>query len=103
MKSRRIHVEHLLGRSVHDIAGRRLGRIEEIKAEQSTSGCFITGFVLGEPGLLQRLSFAGIAPLFFPSLAAKRRVRARTIPWQKMDLSNPLRPRLRCTEEELFG
>jgi sporulation protein YlmC with PRC-barrel domain len=101
MKTRRIHVEHLLGRSVHDAAGRRVGRIEEIKAEQNSRGCMVTEFVLGEGGLWQRLSFQGIGPLFVRSLAGKSRTRANTIPWQQMDLSNPRRPKLRCREDEL--
>ena len=101
MKQRRIHAEHLLGRSVRDIDGRRAGRIEEIEVENSSHGCFVTGFVLGAEGLLQRLSFRGIGPLFIPSLAAKAQKRAKAVPWQQMDLTNPKRPRLRCRKDDL--
>jgi len=95
MKSRRIHAEQLLGRTVRDSNGRRIGRIEEIKAEQTSRGCFVTEFVLGEEGLLQRLSIRGIVPLFFPSLAEKWRTRGQGIRWDKLDLSDPKRPELR--------
>jgi sporulation protein YlmC with PRC-barrel domain len=101
MTTRRVHVEHLLGRTVHDTNGRRVGRIEEIKAEDTSGGCVVSEFVLGREGLWQRLSFHGIAPLFIRALAKKGRARAQTVPWQQMDLSNPRRPKIRCAEDEL--
>jgi sporulation protein YlmC with PRC-barrel domain len=101
MKERRICIERLLGRSVRDIDGRRAGRIEEIEVETSRHCCFVTGFILGTEGLLQRLSFRGIGPLFIPSLSAKAKKRAHAVPWQQMDLRNPKRPRLRCRKTDL--
>jgi hypothetical protein len=101
MKSRRVHAEHLLGRVVYDIDNWKVGRIEEIEAEQTRDGCYVKSFVLGERGLLKRLSLRGIGPLFFRSLAEKREQRARGVPWEKMDISNPKRPRLRCRRDEL--
>ncbi|PYK13852.1 MAG: hypothetical protein DME65_00550 [Verrucomicrobia bacterium] len=101
MKQRHIHVEYLLGRTVRDIDGRRAGRIEEIQVELSSRGCFVTGFVLGARGLLKRLSFRGIAPLFTPSLAANVQRRAEVVPWQQMDLNDPKCPRLRCRKDEI--
>jgi sporulation protein YlmC with PRC-barrel domain len=101
MKQRRVHVEHLLGRTVHDADGRKAGRLEEIEVEETSRGCFVTKFVLGPRGLLTRLSFSGIGPLFFPSLGDKRRTRLKKVPWEQMDLSNPRRPRLRCRKDEL--
>ena len=101
MKERRIHVERLLGRSVRDTDGRRAGRIEEIEVESCSQGCFVTGFVLGAEGLLQRLSFRGIVPLFIPSISAKAQKRAKVVPWQQMDLRDPKRPRLRCRKNDL--
>ena len=101
MKQRRIHAERLLGRTVRDINGRKAGRIQEIEVENSGDGCFVTGFVLGAQGLLKRLSFRGIGPLFIPSLAHRAQKRAKTVPWQQIDLANPKRPRLLCRKEEL--
>jgi sporulation protein YlmC with PRC-barrel domain len=101
MKERRIHVEQLLGRTVRDIDGRRAGRIEEVEAENSRHGCLVTGFVLGAEGLLQRLSFRGVAALFIPSLSAKAQKQAKAVSWEQMDLTNPKRPRLRCRKEDL--
>jgi sporulation protein YlmC with PRC-barrel domain len=100
MNSRRIHAEHLLGRVVHDTDGCKVGRIEEIEAEETRDGCYVSSFVLGERGLLERLS-AHVAPLFFRALTAKGAQRGPGIPWEKMDISNPKRPRLRCRKTEL--
>jgi len=98
---RLIHAEHLLGRSVRDIEGRNVGRIEEIQVENSNNGCFVSGFVLGAEGLVKRLSFRGVAPLFVPSLADRAQKRAKAVSWQQIDLTNPKRPRLRCRKEDL--
>ena len=101
MSVRRIHLEHLLGRTVRDVDGRSAGRIEEIEAEETSRGCFVTAFVLGEKGLLKRLSFRGIGPLFLPALARKAEVRATGVPWEMIDLTNPKKPRLRCRKDQL--
>ena len=101
MKQRRIHAEHLVGRTVHDIDNRRVGRIEEIEAEDTDRGCYVTGFVLGQKGLLQRLSIGGIGPLFIRSLQARGKQHIRRVPWEKMDVTNPKRPKLRCRKDEI--
>jgi len=101
MKLQRIHAEHLVGRMVYDIDNRRVGRIEEIQMEETERGYFVRSFVLGEKGLLKRLSLRGIAPLFMPAAAEKSVKRAKNIPWQQMNLSNPLKPKLRCGKDEL--
>ena len=103
MKSRRIHAEHLLGRIVHDADGRRVGRIEEIEAEQTRNGCYISSFILGEHGLLKRLAIRGIEALLFRSITEKGVQRTRGVPWDKLDISNPKRPRLRWRRDELLG
>jgi hypothetical protein len=38
---------------------------------------------------------------FIRSIAAKGEYSARGVPWQKMDLTNPKRSRLRCRKTEL--
>ena len=101
MRQRRIHAEHLVGRTVHDVDGCRVGRIEEIEVELHNGIWCVTDYVLGHRGLLKRLSFRGIAPLFFPALAKMDRNRADRVPWQKMDISNPKRPKLRCRKADL--
>jgi hypothetical protein len=101
MKPHRVHVEDLLGKTVRDIDNRRAGRIEEIEVENTSRGCFVTAFILGEKGLLQRLSFRGLLPLFLPWLLKKGHTYGKDVPWERMDLSNPKRPRLRCRKDEV--
>ena len=101
MKQHRIHAEHLLGRVVYDVDNRKVGRIEEIEVEQTSHGCYVESFVLGYTGLLKRLSIWGIGPLFFPALVTKGEQHAESVPWDKIDISDPKRPRLRCRRDEL--
>jgi len=101
MKQHRIHAEHLLGRIVRDTNGRKVGRIEEIEVETNSKGAYVTAFVVGAAGLLERMSLKGFAPLFLPSLVKRSEKNACRIPWDKMDLSNPRKPRSRCPREEL--
>jgi sporulation protein YlmC with PRC-barrel domain len=96
-----IHAEDLIGRTVHDIENARVGRIEEIEVTTARDRCWVETFVLGARGLLQRLSFRGIGPLFIRSLAQEGQRRAIRVPWDKMDLSRPQRPKLRCRKDEL--
>jgi sporulation protein YlmC with PRC-barrel domain len=98
MKSRRIHAEHLVGRLVRDRDGRKVGRIEEIDADLMRDGCYVRSFVLGERGFLKRMSIWG---LFFHSRANENEQLDRGIRWDKIDISNPKRPRLRCGRDEL--
>ena len=101
MKPRRVRLQHLVGRLVHDTNAERVGRIEEVEAEQNADGCHVTVFVLGHAGLLERLSIRGFLRLFAPRRADKIAANAQRVPWQKMDLSNPKRPSLCCTKLEL--
>ena len=101
MKRRRVRLQDLLGRSVYDTNSERVGRIEELEAEQTGDGCHVTMFVLGGSGLLERLAVGGFKRLFGPSRGEKGDAKAQRVPWQQMDLSNPKRPKLRCTKAEL--
>ena len=96
-----IHAEDLIGRTVHDAGNARVGRIEEIEVTTTSDRCYVETFVLGAGGLLQRLSVGGIGPLFIRSLAQKGQRRAIRVRWDKMDLSHPWRPKLRCRRDEL--
>src|SRR4051812_18020274 len=101
MKARRIHAEHLLGRMVYDSDNCKVARIEEIEAEETRDGCYVSNFILGHRGMLKRMSIWGVGRLFFPSLVTHAEKNAPCIPWDRMDISNPKRPRLRCRRNEL--
>lgn len=97
-----IAVEDLLDRQVHDPSGRSVGRIEEIRATQSTDGLLVYQFDLGPAALLERLA---VGMRSFPLLRKWGLVperRGRSVPWEKMDLSDPHHPRITCPREELL-
>jgi hypothetical protein len=89
-----IAVETLLGRTVHDRSGRRIGRIEELAVRWTTGQCVVEEIHLGPAALLERLaSTALIRPLL--ELLGKRPPTERRLAWEEIDLSDPTRPTLR--------
>jgi hypothetical protein len=88
-----VRVERLLGRTVIDARGRRVGRIEEIQAEREGPEWVVRGYVLGVDGLIERLAAGAIVAGLLGPLARRRR--RRTIAWNELDLTDPGRPRLR--------
>jgi hypothetical protein len=89
-----VRLERLLGRSVVDGRGRRVGRIEEVQAEREGPEWVVRAYVLGLDGLLERLAAGAIVQGIVGKLARRRR--RRTIGWDELDLSDPARPRLRA-------
>ncbi|HYU36100.1 MAG TPA: hypothetical protein VEW48_28405 [Thermoanaerobaculia bacterium] len=96
MKARKITLERLVGRTVHDPDGRRAGRILEVEAEIAGDDCLIREYRLGAAALLQRLGISAARLMGLPIRHQPLRV-----PWDQLDLGDPERPRLRCTLEEL--
>ena len=98
---RNIHVELLLDREVRDSTGRRAGRIEEIRARREGEEIIVEAYHVGPEALLERLA----APVFrlapFRSLGFHKHAPGRRVRWDLMDLSDPERPVLRCSVDEL--
>jgi sporulation protein YlmC with PRC-barrel domain len=94
MSERELRLEDLLGREVHDGDNRRVGRLEEVRAEWTDAGCAITAFVIGAAGLYERLGL-GV------KMIAGRRGGGRVARWDQLDLSDPNHPRLTCRLDEL--
>jgi hypothetical protein len=89
----------LIGRIVLTRDGKRIGRIEAIKANWKGEDLFVTEFHLGAYAALERLSALrlGIAVL---DLIRLRRS-GYCIPWDRLDISDPRRPRALCSMKEL--
>ena len=90
-----IHAELLLGRRVLDVNDRVVGRIRSIHARRRGHDFFIEEYHIGPAAFLEVL---GISTRRMVGLSFREPIR---IPWQKLDLSDPERPRLRCAKEEL--
>jgi len=89
---REIHVEHLLGRRVRDVAGAVVGRIEELRAEVIDGETVVTEIHLGPAALWERLGgFALQLPFvrFLPVARYEHR-----LPWSLVDLTDPDHPRV---------
>lgn len=97
---RELRVEELLGRKLCDIAGRTVGRIEELVAEHRETDLVVVEVHVGPGAVLERL--IDLASLVPRSDTLQRQLRkVRRIPWQQLDLSNPEHPRLTVRREEL--
>lgn len=96
-----INLELLLGRRVRAETGEPVGRIEEVRAEDREGDLVIVEYHVGATALFERLS---ASPLGREILGLFRFGRAREgyrVPWDKLDLSDPERPRLTCPVAEL--
>src|SRR5215471_13355178 len=94
MMDTEVQVDLLVGRLVRDEQGRRVGRIEEMRVVCSGNQWIVTHFLLGSAGLMERLSMGGIRRWLL-SLTGGRRPRLHRVLRMALDLSDPLRPRLR--------
>ena len=98
MTQQEIHLELLLSKRVVDAKGQSAGRIEEVCAEQQGEELVVQEYLLGPYALGERLvvwrprlRWLGIGKSSY----------GYRVPWDKMDLTDPEQPRLRCAKEEL--
>jgi hypothetical protein len=91
-----LRLDRLVGRMVTTANHRRLGRVEEIRAEKHGAGCVVTAYVLGRAGLAERLG-AGIRLL----VGRHSRSSDYVVRWDQLDVTDVERPRLLCPVEEL--
>jgi sporulation protein YlmC with PRC-barrel domain len=95
MASREVRFEDLVGRVVRNQHGRRIARIEDVRAEPDGEDYLVTHFLLGPLERLPRImAFAGELPTI-RHLGIGRERRLHPIPWQWLDLSDLERPVLR--------
>jgi sporulation protein YlmC with PRC-barrel domain len=95
-----LRLEDLIGRHVLDEHGKRVGRIEEAVARREAAALVIVEFRLGVYARLSRLGAGTFARVVLNALPFTRPTLYR-VPWQALDLSDPERPRLRVSREEL--
>ncbi|TIQ37058.1 MAG: hypothetical protein E5X48_06675 [Mesorhizobium sp.] len=97
----KINLEHLAGRRVFSDRGRSIGYIEEIMAKQDGDDLVVTEFHVGIFAAFERLSASTVGTALLDFFALRGRDGLYRIPWDKLDISDPTRPRLLCSEEEL--
>lgn len=99
-KKTEVHIERLLGKHVLDSEGKTAGRIEEILAEKCGDEWVVKEYEIGGTALLERLSVRNIATVFLGVFGAKEN-RGFRVPWDKLDLTDPQKPRLNCASHTL--
>lgn len=85
-KKNEVNLELLVGRRVVDADGRSAGRIEEVIAERDGDELLVVEYHLGSYAFIERLGIRTLLRL--PNRKARR------VPWEEMDLSDPEHPRL---------
>ena len=93
--SGKAHVELLLGRRVLDVNNRVVGRIRSIHARRRGHDYVVEEYRIGPAAFLEGLGISTAR------MIGVQWGKPLCIPWQKLDLSDPERPRLRCAKEEL--
>ena len=91
-----IRLDRLVGREVHTANNRRLGRLEEFRAERRGKDWYVSEYVVGTAGLLERLG------LGLRLILGLERGAGYVVRWDQLDLSNADHPRLTCPVAELF-
>jgi hypothetical protein len=91
----KVRLDRLLGREVHTANNRRLGRLEEFRAERRGADWIVTEYVIGAAGLADRLGL-GVRLILGINRASGYLAR-----WDQLDLSNPDRLRISCSVEDL--
>jgi hypothetical protein len=94
MKHDEVYLDALLSRTVLAGNNHPVGRIEEFHAEQRGDYFDVVAVVIGSAGLLERLN-VGVRALFGRSRVGK------VARWDQIDISDPTRPRLTCSVEDL--
>lgn len=95
-----VRLEDFLGQRVHDAEGREIGRLHEARARREGGDLVVVDFLVGPGGWLERFSLAGVAGEVL-GIFRLARSRGYVVPWQRMDLSQPGRPRCICRADEL--
>ena len=103
--SRELLLSDLIGRQVRDADGLKVGRIEELLARielhEHGNDYVVVEFHVGAYGLLEALTGGVFAQKLVQRMGSVVGYRRFRIPWEWMDLSDPLHPRLNHTRAEL--
>jgi sporulation protein YlmC with PRC-barrel domain len=97
MAKQEIRFELLLGKKVYAANGRVVGHIEEVRAALRRGECFVEEYHVGSYALFERLAAVSLGR----ALLGKFGGTGYRVPWDKLDLSDPKRPRLLCAVGEL--
>lgn len=95
-----VRLEDFLGKPVLDAGGRPIGHLHEARARREGKDLVVVDYLVGAPGWLERFSLAGIGREVL-AIFGLGRSKGYVVPWDRMDLSVPGRPRCTCSAAEL--
>jgi len=101
MNKQEINLELLVGRRVFSLNGKSIGHLEEVRAELSGGECLIEEYLVGTYAVAERLAALSIGRALLRLLGATKKHEGYRVPWDKLDLTDPSRPRLLCAVSEL--
>ncbi len=96
-----VHIETILGKQVHDADGKPVGHIEEIRVQKDGGDWVVAEYHVGTIALLERFAAMTVADPVWRRLFSHDGTGGYVIPWDKLDLSDPLHPRLLGRKDEL--
>lgn len=95
--TRTVALHDLLGRTVRDPDGRKVGRIEELRAEIELhdvgNDYVVTEFHVGSFGAIESVAGTHFARLLLLRLGRFAPYRSHRIPWNRLDLTDPRHPK----------
>ncbi|TPM34716.1 hypothetical protein [Mesorhizobium sp. B2-3-4] len=95
------NLDQLAGRRVFSKEGQCIGHLEEIVAEADGDDLVVTEYHVGIFAAFERLSASSIGTALLDLIRLRHREGIYRIPWDKLDISDPVRPVLRCSEQDL--
>jgi sporulation protein YlmC with PRC-barrel domain len=105
MSAPTVPLSELLGRTVRDADGRRIGRIEELNAEiafeHGVNDYVVTSFNVGRFASFDMIASGAFVQQLLRRVARATGYRRYEIPWDWMDLSDPAHPRVLRREADL--
>ena len=101
MAKQEVNLELLIGKHVLALNGKSIGHLEEIRVELSEGECFVEEYLVGAYAVFERLASISIGRAILRLFGATRKHRGYRVPWNKLDLTEPERPRLLCEVDEL--
>ena len=101
MAKREINLELLVGKRVYSLNGKSIGHLEEICAELNEGECLVTEYLVGAYAVVERLAALSIGRALLKLFGATNKHEGYRVPWDKLDLTDPERPRLLCSVDEL--
>jgi hypothetical protein len=95
------NLDRLVGRRVFSKEGQCIGHLEEIVAEADGDELVVTEYHVGIFAVFERLSASSIGTALLDLVRLRHRKGIYRIPWDKLDISDPARPVVRCSGQEL--